>query len=484
LPLFFQIMRLYLIAGEASGDLHGSNLLKALYAQRPDLSCRFWGGDLMQNTGATLVKHYRDLAFMGFVEVIKNLRTILRNIAFCKQDILDFKPDALVLIDYPGFNLRIARWAKEQHIPVIYYISPQLWAWHASRAHAISRDVDKLLVILPFEQAFFQTYGIEAEFVGHPLLDELGLVSGELVSGGLVSGGLVNGGLVNGGLVSGGLVNGGVVNGGVVSGRVENGNMVSGEMISGDRAGGLTPDNSSPIPNSPTTNPPIPNPPTTNPPTTNPPTTNPPTTNPPTTNPPIPNPPIPNPQSPIPNQIALLPGSRKQEVSRILPKMLEMVDDFPDYEFVIAGATSLPEAYYQQFLGKHPKVQLVRGKTYEILRQSKAALVKSGTSTLETALLDVPQVVCYSGNWISYKIAKQLIKVKYISLVNLIMDRPLVRELIQDELNPKNLRAALAEILTPEKSREIKAGYAELRKCLGDGGASKRAATAILKALS
>lgn len=359
-------MRLYLIAGEASGDLHGSNLLKELYAQRPDLSCRAWGGDLMQNAGATLVKHYRDLAFMGFVEVIKNLRTILRNIAFCKQDILNFKPDALVLIDYPGFNLRIARWAKEQHIPVIYYISPQLWAWHASRAHAISRDVDKLLVILPFEKAFFRTYGIEAEFVGHPLLDELGVVNT-------------------------------------------------------------------------------------------------------------------NHQSPITNQIALLPGSRKQEVSRILPRMLEVSDDFPDYTFVIAGATSLSEAYYQPFLENYPNVQLVRGKTYEVLRKSKAALVKSGTSTLETALLDVPQVVCYTGNWISYRIARQLIKVKYISLVNLIMDRPLVRELIQDELNPKNLRAALAEILTPEKSKEIKAGYAELRKCLGDGGASQRAAAAILK---
>jgi len=372
-------MRLYLIAGEASGDLHGSNLLKALYAQRPDLSCRVWGGDLMQNTGATLVKHYRDLAFMGFVEVIKNLRTILHNIAFCKKDILDFKPDALVLIDYPGFNLRIARWAKEQHIPVIYYISPQLWAWHASRAHAISRDVDKLLVILPFEQAFFRTYGIEAEFVGHPLLDEL----------------------------------------------------------SGLGNSGSTPDDSSPISS-----------------------------------------------LPVPNQIALLPGSRKQEVSRILPRMLEVVDDFPDYEFVIAGATSLSEAYYQQFLGKHPKVRLVRGNTYGVLRQSKAALVKSGTSTLETALLNVPQVVCYTGNWISYRIAKRLIKVKYISLVNLIMDRPLVRELIQDELNPKNLSAALSEILSPEKSKELKVGYAKLRKCLGDGGASKRAATAILKVIS
>lgn len=310
------------------------------------------------------MKHYRDLAFMGFVEVLKNLRTILNNIAFCKQDILEFKPDALVLIDYPGFNLRIARWAKAQGIPVIYYISPQLWAWHASRAHAIRRDVDKLLVILPFEKAFFQQYGLEACFVGHPLLDEIQFKADEKV--------------------------------------------------------GST------------------------------------------------------------KKIALLPGSRKQEVSRILPRMLAVTSDFPEYEFVVAGASSLPETYYQEFLAPYPNVKLRRGATYEILQQSDAALVKSGTSTLETALLNVPQVVCYAGNWISYRIAKKLIKVKYISLVNLIVDRPLVRELIQDELNSENLKAALAEILQPEKAAEMKQGYAELRQILGDGGASNRAALEIL----
>ncbi len=365
-------MRLYLIAGEASGDLHGSNLLKALHARQPGLSCRAWGGDLMQNAGATLVKHYRELAFMGFVEVAKNLRTILRNIEYCKQDILAFKPDALVLIDYPGFNLRIARWAKQQGIRVVYYISPQLWAWHASRAHAIRRDVDKLLVILPFEQAFFKEYGIEAEFVGHPLLDEIG------------------------------------------------------QMLHQNEAKAA-------------------------------------------------------PGTALPAQIALLPGSRKQEVSRILPRMLEATVYFPEYEFVVAGATSLPETYYRGFLAKYPKVRLVQGQTYQVLMQSRAALVKSGTSTLETALLDVPQVVCYAGNWLSYRIAKQLIKVKYIALVNLIMDQPLVRELIQDELNKENIRAALAEILTPEKSAALKLGYAELRERLGGGGASERAARAILE---
>ncbi|MDO8367713.1 MAG: lipid-A-disaccharide synthase [Saprospiraceae bacterium] len=383
-------MRLYLIAGEASGDLHGSNLLKALYAQQPDLACRAWGGDLMQNTGATLVKHYRELAFMGFVEVAKNLRTILRNIDFCKRNILDFQPDALVLIDYPGFNLRIARWAKQQGIPVVYYISPQLWAWHASRAHAIRRDVDKLLVILPFEKEFFKKYGIEAEFVGHPLLDEIW-----------------------------------------ISGYRDIGDSVHSPTLPISKYPNIQ---ISQYPNIPT--------------------------------------------------IALLPGSRKQEVSRILPRMLEVTEEFPDYQFVIAGATSLSAEYYAPFLAKHPRVRLLRGQTYEVLRQSKAALVKSGTSTLETALLDVPQVVCYAGNWLSYRIAKRLVKVKYISLVNLIMDRPMVRELIQDELNQENLKAALSEILSPEKAAVMRAGYAELRERLGGGGASERAATAILKAAS
>ncbi len=380
-------MRLYLIAGEASGDLHGANLLKALYSQQPDLSCRAWGGDLMQNAGATLVKHYRELAFMGFVEVAKNLRTILQNIAFCKRDILDFQPDTLVLIDYPGFNLRIARWAKEQGIKVVYYISPQLWAWHASRAHAIRRDVDKLLVILPFEQAFFRKYGIEAEFVGHPLLDEIGKL---------------------------------------------------GYYDIGDSTR-LTNIPISQYPN------------------------------------------IPISQYSNISTIALLPGSRKQELSRILPRMLEVTECFPDYQFVVAGTSSLPEAFYQAFLANYPNVRLVRGQTYEVLQNSKAALVKSGTSTLETALLDVPQVVCYAGNWLSYRIAKSLVKVKYISLVNLIMDRPLVRELIQNELNLKNLQAALAEILDPKKSATLREGYAELRKRLGGGGASERAARAILE---
>ena len=370
-------LKLYFIAGEASGDLHGSNLIKALLQQQPGAQCRAWGGDLMESAGATLVKHYRDLAFMGFAEVLKNLRTILGNLAFCKRDILAYQPDALVLIDYPGFNLRIAKWAKQQGIRVVYYIAPPVWAWHQSRVHAIRRDVDQMLVILPFEQDFFKKNGVKTEFVGHPLLDALQLEA--------------------------------------QSPKLEV------QSVGSD------------LPSS--------------------------------------------------NLIALLPGSRRQEVQRILPVMLSVVPYFPNHRFVIAGATSLPTAYYQPFLSNFPDVQLVQGRTYELLKQSQAALVKSGTSTLEAALFEVPQVVCYAGNPFSYAIARRVVQVKYISLVNLILDRPLVKELIQDQLNPINIRTALSEILQPEQAKSLRTGYTELRKKLGDGGASKRAAEAILKHL-
>jgi len=363
-------MKLYIIAGEASGDLHGSNLIKALREQSPGLQCRVWGGDLMREAGGQLVKHYRDLAFMGFVEVVKNLRAILGNIAFCKRDILDFQPDALVLIDYPGFNLRIARWAKRRGLKVIYYISPQIWAWHTSRVHAIRRDVDKMLVILPFERDFYRKYGIEAEFVGHPLLDAI-------------------------------------------------------------RNEDVVPEQESAAP-----------------------------------------------------VVALLPGSRRQEVQRILPVMLAVAEDFPGLEFIIAGASSLPDEFYRPFLEEYPGVRVMRNHTYALLRRATAALVKSGTSTLETALIGTPEVVCYSGNPVSYFIARRLVSVKYISLVNLIMDAPLVKELIQHDLNRENLGAALAEILTEKKAANIRNGYDELRRRLGQGGASRRAARAILDAVS
>ncbi|MCK6690502.1 MAG: lipid-A-disaccharide synthase, partial [Thermoanaerobaculia bacterium] len=348
-----------------SGDLHGSNLIKALTTMEPGLKCRVWGGDLMQAAGGELVRHYRDLAFMGFWEVLKNLRTILRNLRFCQKDILAHKPDALVLIDYPGFNLRIAKWAKKQGIPVIYYISPQIWAWHSSRVHRIKRDVDKMLVILPFEKAFYEKYGVAAEFVGHPLLDVIPAGS-------------------------------------------------------------------------------------------------------------------PLQQADHPATVTLLPGSRKQEVKRILPVMLSVTSDFPEIQFTVAAASALPDPFFQPFLERYPNVTLERGKTYDLLARSHAALVKSGTSTLETALIGTPQVVCYAGSPISFAIAKRIVNVKYISLVNLILDRPLLLELIQDDLNRTNLKAALNGILNPEKAGELRKGYAELRHLLGDGGASGRAASIII----
>ncbi len=355
--------RLYLIAGEASGDLHGSNLVKALRALRPHIVCRAWGGDRMAQAGATVVKHYRDLAFMGFWEVAKNLRTIWRNLHFCQRDIEAFQPDAVVLIDYPGFNLRIARWAKKRGLRVVYYISPQLWAWHASRVRAIRRDVDQMLVILPFETDFYRQHGVEATWVGHPLLDV--------------------------------------------------------------------------IPQA-----------------------------------------VPLRQSGI---VALLPGSRQQEVRRILPVMLSVTPFFADYRFVVAAAPSLPEALFRAHLTGYPQVELVVGDTYGVLQRAQAALVKSGTSTLETALLGVPQVVCYAGSPISYAIARRVVRVPYISLVNLVLERPLVRELIQHDLNTTSLRQALGDILQPAQAEAIRAGYRELHKRLGGPGASERAARCILE---
>jgi len=364
-------MKYYIIAGEASGDLHGSNLMKALRQQDSQAEFRVWGGDLMQAAGGDLRKHYRDLAFMGFWEVLMNLRTILRNIEFCKEDILAYQPDALILIDYPGFNLRIAKWAKEQDFKVLYYISPQLWAWHASRVHDIKQSVDKMYVILPFEPEFYEKYDYEVEFVGHPLLD-------------------------------------------VVENFHPN--------LDFRRENALD-------------------------------------------------------ERPI---VALLPGSRKQEISRMLEAMLTAVPKFPDHQFVIAGAPSQDRAFYESILAKANKtdVAIVENQTYHLLSYAEAALVTSGTATLETALFDVPEVVCYKGSPISYAIAKRLVgkRIQYIALVNLIVDRLLVKELIQHELTPKNIQRELKKILHPEHAQAIKAGYAELRNKLGNAGASARAA--------
>jgi len=368
-------MKYYIIAGEASGDLHGSNLIKEIKKLDENASIRCWGGDKMKDAGGELVKHYRDLAFMGFAEVVKNLGTILQNLKFCKQDILKFNPDAVILIDYPGFNLRIAKWAKQQGIKVIYYISPQVWAWKENRVKQMKETIDKMIIIIPFEKDYFKSkWNWDVQYVGHPLAQ--------------------------------------VVESEKLKGKSEK---------SSDRL-----------------------------------------------------------------IVALLPGSRKQEIAKKLPIMLEVSKFFPQYQFIVAEAPSVEDRFYEQFTRNYSNVTAVENQTYSLLTQAKAALVTSGTATLETALFGVPQVVCYKGSPISYEIAKRVIKVKYIAMVNLIMDKPVVKELIQKELTVENLKHELQELLTNEsRISQIKKDYAELKRILSEGGdASANAAKSIVDFLS
>jgi len=365
-------MKYYLIAGEASGDLHGSNLIRSLLNEDPSAQLRCWGGELMENAGAKLVKHYRDLAFMGFSEVIMNLRTIFKNLAFCKTDILAYKPDVIILIDYPGFNLRIASWAKQQGFKTVYYISPQVWAWKENRVPKMKQAIDKLLVILPFEKEYYKNrWNWDVEYVGHPLVNVIE-------------------------------------------------HFTSTEL----------PFSSKPI-------------------------------------------------------IALLPGSRKQEINVKLPVMLEVSKAFPGFQFIVAQSPGLEENFYHPFMEGYNNVSIVQHKTYALLQQSTAALVTSGTATLETALFGVPEVVCYKGSAISYQVAKRLLKIRYISLVNLIMDREVVKELIQHEMNVPNLVHELNELLNnTERQQQLNADYTELKNKLSAGGnASAKAAAGIVKFL-
>lgn len=366
-------MKYYIIAGEASGDLHGSNLMKALYIEDHEAEIRFWGGDLMQKVGGTLVKHYRELAFMGFIEVIFNLKTILNNIKICKKDITAFHPDVIIFIDYPGFNMRIAKWAKELGYKTHYYISPQIWAWKENRIKAIKQDVDKMFVILPFEKSFYEDkHHFPVDFVGHPLID-----------------------------------------------AIQNEPDFDEALFRKENNLG---------------------------------------------------------EKPI---IAVLPGSRKQEITKMLSVMLSVVDDFKDYEFVIAGAPSQDFEFYQQFL-KNKNIAFVSNKTYPLLRSSTAALVTSGTATLETALFKVPEVVCYKGSEVSYQIAKRIITLKYISLVNLIMDQEVVTELIQADCNTKRIKQELQKLLEPSYRNKVLQNYDILEKKLGGVGASTNTAKLIV----
>jgi len=369
-------LKYYIIAGEASGDLHASNLIKELKRLDTTSDFRCWGGDLMKDQGATLVMHLGDLAFMGFVEVLMNIRTIIKKIKFCKRDILQYKPDALILVDYPGFNMRIAKFAKKAGIKVFYYISPQVWAWKQGRVHKIKKSVDRMFVILPFEKDFYKRFDYDVDFVGHPLLDAVAGTSCK-----------------------------------------SNDADFRKEYEIGEK--------------------------------------------------------------PV---IAVLPGSRKQEIARMLPVMMNVVEKFPHYQFVVAGVRSLPAEYYNN-LCKEYNVKLSFGNTYRLLTHAKAALVTSGTATLETALFGVPEVVCYKGSTVSFMLAKKLVNIKYISLVNLVMDKEVVKELIQQDFNSENLSKELSNILSDDRSIEMKNEFIRLKEMLGGEGASAKTAGLIMNLL-
>ncbi|WP_394994008.1 lipid-A-disaccharide synthase [Emticicia sp.] len=366
--------RYFIIAGERSGDLHGANLIKAIKNADSEAVIKAWGGDYMQEAGAEISKHYRDLAFMGFVEVLFNLPKILGFFKECRNTIAEFKPDAIILIDYAGFNMRMAKWAKKHGYKVFYYISPKVWAWNQSRAWALKTNIDRLFVIFPFEVEFFKKYNYEVEFVGNPLFDAIAAFKPNLEF--------------------------------LKENHLENKKI-----------------------------------------------------------------------------IALLPGSRKQEVDKMLELMIATKEQFIDYQFVIAGVGNLSKAFYERFLTEN--INVVFDQTYDLLAHAQAAMVTSGTATLETALFDVPQVVCYKTSWISYKIAKQLIKVPFISLVNLVAQKEVVKELIQDELTSKNIAYELKKILPNSGKRKNQLlGYQMIKESLGDVGASEKTGRRIVELLN
>ncbi len=368
-------MKYYLIAGEASGDLHGANLMKSILKEDLNAELRFWGGDLMQAVGGTLVKHYKERSFMGFIEILLNLRKILGFIKYCKKDIEHYQPDVVILIDNSGFNLPIAKWAKIKGFTTHYYISPQLWASREGRIKTIKTYVDYMYVVLPFVKEFYDKYEYPVQFVGHPLIDAI----------------------------------------------------ADHKQIMPEKFKEKNSLDDRPI-------------------------------------------------------VAILPGSRKQEIKKMLEVMLTMVDHFPGYQFVVAGAPSQDVSFYKPFIKKEG-VHLVMNQTYDLLSLSNAALVTSGTATLETALFKVPQVVCYKGSYISYQIAKRIINLEYISLVNLIMDKPIVTELIQGDFNQKRLKEELTIILDDYKRAVMFLDYYDLEKNLGGRGASDKTAALIVESI-
>ncbi len=337
--------KIFIICGEASGDLHASNAIAAMLQQNNNLLFKGWGGNLMQQKEVTILKHYKDLAFMGFAEVLKNINTIRKNFKICKQQILNFNPDLIIFVDYPGFNLRMAKWAKINGYKTCYYISPQIWAWKEGRIKSIKKYIDKMIVILPFEKDFYSKHKMQVDYVGHPLVP----------------------------------------------------------VISNFKANNII--------TKPFSNKPI---------------------------------------------VALLPGSRKQEINKKLPIMLGVSLAFPNYQFIIAKAPGVDDSFYEKFIQNNKNISVVSGNTYKLLQQSQAALVTSGTATLETALFKVPQIVCYKGSAISFAIAKKLLKIKYISLVNLIMDKKIVPELIQQECTVSKISMELQKLLPTQNEERIK----------------------------
>ncbi len=365
-------MKYYLVTGEASGDLHGANLMKALKEKDTGAEFRYFGGDLMQAVGGSLIKHYSEMAFMGFFEVAANLGTIFKNLKFCREDIAAWQPDVVVLIDFPGFNLKIAEFAKKSKLLVCYYISPKVWAWNQKRVLKIKKVVDHLFCILPFEVEFYKKWGMDVDYVGNPLLDAVADFKPDDVF-------------------------------------LKNNNLTS------------------------------------------------------------------------KNVIALLPGSRKQEISRILPAVLNITQLFPNYQFVVAGAPTFNMPYYQQFFTDQ-NIPVLFNATYDLLSHAQAAIVASGTATLETALFKVPQIVVYKGHPVSVGIARLVVKIKFISLVNLIMDSAIVKELIQQDCSSPNLAAELKSILNNKIYRkEMLASYSELARKMGGPGASEKTAELIIQ---
>lgn len=377
-------MKYYLIVGEASGDLHASNLMSAIKTMDVHAEFRFFGGDLMKAVGGTCVKHYKEMAYMGFIPVLLHLRTIIKNMDICKRDILQWKPDVLILVDYPGFNLKIAQFIKkETDIPIYYYISPKIWAWKEYRIKNIKRDIDELFSILPFEVEFFAKHQYKINYVGNPCVD-------------------------------------------TVESFLQT-NQESFEKFTTDN--GLS-------------------------------------------------------NKPV---VALLAGSRKQEIKDNLPDMLEAIKHLTgDYQFVLAGAPGIDPAYYQGFIREDVPLKIVFGQTYRLLQQASAALVTSGTATLETALFRVPQVVCYHtpiGKVISF-LRKHILKVKYISLVNLVAGKEVVRELVADTMTVQNIRAEVNAILTDKSYRQTMLdNYDEMIRILGSSGSSRRAAAKMIELL-